>query len=118
MKRKLAAAVLVSAVLVLIPSCIDESNIWYHYEFVNETRYTINITLDQRYAVNIGGLVSSSGSSNPQMYHTPFSVNPNDSKTVSVQNSSAKFSWTASTQDDNRYIIVSSNGNEATFRER
>ena len=109
---------MLGAVLVLVSSCINDADIWFHYEFVNETRYTINITLDKKYAVDIGSLVSSSGSSNPPTYDSPFSVYANNSKTVHVQNSSANFSWTASSQDDNRYIIVSSNENKATFRER
>jgi hypothetical protein len=74
---------------------------YYWYNFVNETRYSIEVTLNHGY------------------YRTsPFSLSPSSNQRVNVDTGSVEFSWTASSGGNNRYIYTAVAGSQVTFKER
>ena len=85
---------------------------YYEYEFDNQTRYTITITMDRSYKTPYKN-------SSYRYPENALSINSKNKTTVYVsQGNSLYFKWTASNASDNPKIYSETIGTKVTFKER
>jgi hypothetical protein len=114
-KRNLSPLFLFFSISILFSACKGEfyysdGGYWLKYQFVNESSYSIVITLDQEYKYTSG--------EDSMPYSSAISLNSGLSITVLVKDDSVDFMWTASNKSDNRYIYTVIDGSKVTFWER
>jgi hypothetical protein len=105
-----AGALILLAFSFLLNACNMPLSGW-EYQFINQTKYGINITINEKYKLSQDkNAIEQSGS---------FSLYSHESKTLyGVKSGSVDFQWTASTWSNNQYIYSIPGGSKVTFKER
>ena len=99
--------------VVLFNSC---GPMYYSYTFKNQTRYTIYVTVNNKYRITD----NNSDTTDPtNSKNTPITLYNNSKVEIyDVAKSPLDFKWTASYSDYNSLIYVTVNGTTATFKEK
>jgi hypothetical protein len=115
-KRNLFQLLLVFAIAMLFSACngyeshYHDGGYWLKYQFVNESSYSIAITLNKEYQYT--------PDSDSMLYSSAISLYSGSSITVWVKDDSVDFTWAASSAGDNRYIYAATDGSKVTFKAR
>jgi hypothetical protein len=110
-KRNLSLLFLFFSIPILFNTCDTTGlNGYWKYEFVNESSYTVYITLNQKYRLDYDD------KSTP--YTSEISLYSYSSYTVYIKDDSVDFAWTTSSESNNRYIYTVADGSKVTFRKR
>jgi hypothetical protein len=124
MKRKnvIFLLLLFIAISTLFNACIKLLSGYWEYEFANESSYTIQITLNKKYASSEQGLSNEDELSSSIIY-----LSSHTSRTVYSGDDSIDFTWIASSNSTGYYatsiihnssIDIVSDGSKITFKER
>ncbi|MDR0411863.1 MAG: hypothetical protein LBH75_07835 [Treponema sp.] len=108
---RLRMGVLIPWICAFLLNACDRPLGGWEYQFTNQTRYTISITISERYKLSLD--------ENATWVNGSVNLYAGESKTLyGVDSDSVDFRWTASTWSNNRYIYPVPNGSKVTFKER
>jgi hypothetical protein len=117
MKNKFKLLVIGIVSLIIPFNACDEfgndKNFYWEYEFVNQTQYSIQIS------VNKGYKLSNEKDSNSPEYNSDIYLYYNSNKIIYIKSDAVDFQWTASyNSGNNKYIYAVTNGSTVIFKER